>query len=88
MNDEQPTEMIAKKLDVLIKITAISACRGLPLVDQAWLLHCAGLPSPEIAELLDSNKNAIDQALHRRRERAKKKSHGMNPTLIARKAEQ
>jgi DNA-directed RNA polymerase specialized sigma24 family protein len=85
MNDEQHTEVIRKRLDVLIKITAMSACRGLPLGEQAWLLHCAGLSSPEIAELLNSNKNAIDQALHRRREQATRKEEPRDESDFTRK---
>jgi len=71
--DHGQFEIINKKLDALIKVTGMAACRGLSSDEQAWLLYCAGLSSPDIAELLSSNKNAIDQSIHRMRMRAKSK---------------
>jgi hypothetical protein len=59
MNDEQ-FKFVIKKLDALIKVTGMAACRGLAPDEQAWLLHCAGLSSGEIGEVLDRNANAID----------------------------
>lgn len=69
MNDKQ-FETINRKLDALIKVSGMAACRGLPPNEQAWLLHCAGLSSSEIAELLASTDIAIRQAIHRMKERS------------------
>lgn len=71
--DHRQFEIVNKKLDALIKVTGMAACRGLSSDEQAWLLYCAGLSSPDIAELLGSNKNAIDQSIHRMRLRVKNK---------------
>jgi hypothetical protein len=49
----------------------MAACRDLSNDDQAWLLHCAGLSSPEIAELLNSTDIAIRQAIHRMKTKPK-----------------
>lgn len=73
MNDKQ-FEVLSKKLDWLIKVTGMAACRGLPPDEQAWILYCAGLPSSDIAELLGSNTNAVDQALHRTENEGRKDS--------------
>jgi hypothetical protein len=69
--DNKQFEIINKKLDALIKVAGMAACRGLSSEDQAWLLHCAGLSSPEIAESLNSTDIAIRQAIHRRKTKPK-----------------
>jgi DNA-directed RNA polymerase specialized sigma24 family protein len=71
--DNKQFEIINKKLDTLIKVTGMAACRGLSRDEQTWILYCAGLTSPEIANLLRSNKNAIDQSIHRMKKRVKQK---------------
>jgi hypothetical protein len=63
--DSKQFEIINKKLDALIKVTGMAACRGLSSDDQAWLLYSVGLSSPEIAKLLNSTDIAIRQAIHR-----------------------
>lgn len=63
--DNEQFDKLNKKLDTLIRLTALSACKGLPRDEQAWLLSCAGLTSPDIAELLGSTDMAIRQAIHR-----------------------
>jgi DNA-directed RNA polymerase specialized sigma24 family protein len=70
--DNKQFEVLNKKLDALIRVTGMAACRGLTTDEQAWLLHCAGLSSSEIGELLDRNTNAIDQAIHRMRSRTRR----------------
>jgi len=69
MTVDKQFELLSKKLDLLIRVTGMAACRDLPQNEQIWLLHCVGLSSSDIAELLGSNKNAIDQTLHRMRNR-------------------
>lgn len=63
--DDRQFEIVNKKLDALIKVAGMAACRGLSSDDQAWLLHSVGLSSPEIAKLLNSTDLAIRQAIHR-----------------------
>lgn len=63
--DNEQFHKLDKKLDTLIKLTALSACKELPRDEQAWLLPRAGLTSPDIAELLGSTDMAIRQAIHR-----------------------
>jgi len=71
--DSKQFDTINKKLDALIKVTGMAACRGLSGDEQAWVLYCAGLSSREIAELIGSNENAVKQAIHRMRIKAKRK---------------
>jgi DNA-directed RNA polymerase specialized sigma24 family protein len=56
---------INKKLDVLIRVTGLAACKGLPNDEKVWTLYCAGLTLREIGGLLGSNENAAKQAVHR-----------------------
>jgi len=63
--DNEQFDKLNKKLDILIRLTALGACKELPRDEQAWLLSRAGLTSPEIAELLGSTDMAIRQAIHR-----------------------
>jgi len=70
VNDKQ-LDIITKKLDTLIKVTGMAACRDLSRDEQAWLLHCAGLSSSENAKLLGSTDIAIRQAIHRMKTRSK-----------------
>lgn len=65
--EEEQFNMIMKKIDLLIRLTALDACKGLSNDERAWMLHDAGLSSTKIGQMLGSNKNAIDQAIHRRK---------------------
>jgi DNA-directed RNA polymerase specialized sigma24 family protein len=71
--DDKQFDKINKKLDALIKVAGMAACRELSPDEQAWLLHCAGLSSPEIADMLGSTDIAIRQAIHRMKTRSKSK---------------
>ncbi|MGA8855567.1 MAG: hypothetical protein WB643_00210 [Candidatus Bathyarchaeia archaeon] len=82
--DAKQFEIISKKLDALIKVTGMAACRGLSRDEQSWILYCAGLSSPEIADLLGSNKNAIDQSIHRMKKRTQQKGGSSEKSTEAR----
>jgi len=79
--DDKQFETINRKLDALIKVTGMAACKGLSPDEQAWLLHCAGLSSPEIAELLASTDVAIRQAIHRMRHRSENRRPNKGDSL-------
>lgn len=68
--DKEQFEAINKKLDALIRVTGMAACKGLSSDEQAWMLHSAGLSLEEIGGLLGSNENAVKQAIHRMKEKS------------------
>jgi DNA-directed RNA polymerase specialized sigma24 family protein len=68
--DSKQFEAINKKLDALIRVTGMAACKGLSSDEQARLLHCAGLSLGDIGNLLGSNENAVKQAIHRMKEKS------------------
>jgi len=69
--DEKQFKILNKKLDALIKVAGMAACHGLSKDEQAWVLYCAGLSSPEIAKLSRSTDLAIRQAIYRMKTKSK-----------------
>jgi len=58
MDDEQ-YDGLTKKLDLLIRLTAIAAVRGLSVTEQIRLLDSAGLRPAEIARILNKTPNTV-----------------------------
>jgi len=65
------TEMISEKLDILIKLMAISALSGKAQKEQIELLGKAGLPPKAIAELLGTTGNTVSVTLSRMKRSSK-----------------
>lgn len=61
---ERNTDVIAAKLDVLIRLIAVGLTEGKPRQDQILLLSNAGLQPREIAELLGTSANSVSVALY------------------------
>jgi len=59
-NDEE----ILKKLDILIRVSAISAIKGKSLKEQVRILSLAGLKPKDIATLLRKSPNHISVILN------------------------
>jgi len=74
--DVDQFDKLTRKLDTLIKLMALSACKELPRDEQALVLSLAGLTSPEIAELLGSTDMAIRQAIHRAKTKDRTSARG------------
>lgn len=55
---------IIRKLDLLVKLTALSVTRGREFRDQVKMLSDIGLGPKEIAELLGKTANTISVTLH------------------------
>jgi len=69
VNDHQFAE-ISAKLDVIIKLLAMSAVEGKQLKQQVSLLHSLGLQPRQIADVLDKTPNHIRVVLHELRKEA------------------
>lgn len=64
MSEESGLTRLEDKLNILIRLTALSLSAGLPnLKERAILLHKSGLGPKEIAELCDSTPNTVSVAL-------------------------
>lgn len=64
----EPSELAAR-LDLLIRIAAISLVEGRPQREQIALLAKTGLSPKEIAELLETTSNTVRVELSRQRKR-------------------
>lgn len=72
MNDEQ-FEKLTKRIDILIKLTALSTLRDKSLREKVKALSGLGLKPLEIARVIDKSRNYVDVVLHRiRKEEAEK----------------
>ena len=58
---------VLKKLNLLIRLTAISVLDGKPPKEQVALLGKAGLASKDIAALVGTTRNAVSVALSKMR---------------------
>ena len=68
--DPQLSE-ISKKLDVLIRLSAVSVVKGLKLKQQVEILSDAGFEPGSIADIIGEKGSTVRTALHRlRKERA------------------
>ncbi len=64
--DPQLTE-ISKKLDVLIRLSALSVVKGLTLKQQVEILSDAGFGPGSIADIVGQKGSTVRTALHRLR---------------------
>lgn len=82
MTDENHLTAISRKLDVLIRLSAIEVIRGVKLQkDQIAILSDSGFKPKEIADILRTSSNNVSVALVQiRKERAKteKKNEKLN----------
>ena len=62
LNDEQFSE-IKKKLDVLIRVVALTGMRDLTSTAKISLLHQAGFSPKDIAEIVGTNQNVVNVRL-------------------------
>lgn len=70
--DDKQFSIFTKKMDLITRLLAISAIRGLKSEDQVLYLDSAGLRPKEIGEILGKPPNAIRVALFRIKKRQKK----------------
>jgi hypothetical protein len=64
------SEMLDKKISMLMKIVALDAVKGRPLNEQIHLLDSIGMSPAEIASCLGKTPNTVRVLLHRvRRDR-------------------
>lgn len=59
------SEMLDKKISMLMKIDALDAVKGRPLNEQIHLLNSIGMSPTEIASCLGKTPNTIRVLLHR-----------------------
>jgi DNA-directed RNA polymerase specialized sigma24 family protein len=72
--DPQLSE-ISKKLDVLVRLSAINVTKGLKLKQQVTVLSDAGFQPRQIADMLGTTANTVSVTLHGiRKERKEKES--------------
>ena len=57
------TDEVVKKLDVLIRLTAIGLCAEKSQREKIQILDSAGLPPRQIAEILGTTPNSVSVAL-------------------------
>jgi len=57
--DDTQFDVLAKRLDLLTRLLAITAVRGLAPKEQVRLLRWAGLRPKEIGDILNKTPNAI-----------------------------
>jgi hypothetical protein len=69
--DDKQFSIITKKLDLISRLLAVSAIRGLKSEDQVLYLSSAGLRPKEIAEILGKTPNAIRVSLFQIKKRQK-----------------
>lgn len=67
---------LANRLDVLIRVTALSAVRDLPLNEKLALLSSIGFGPKEIANILGKDPNNVRVALFRARKVRKGEKNG------------
>ncbi len=72
MTDDQFQE-ISQKLDILVRLTALSLVDGKKQQDQFVSLRDAGFQPKNIAELLDTTPNNVRVGLSQMRSKKKKK---------------
>ncbi len=61
--EESSQHTISKKLDILIKLTAMDAVRGREFREQVRILSQAGFRPKDIAELLDKSPGNVNTTL-------------------------
>jgi DNA-binding CsgD family transcriptional regulator len=71
MTDKQ-FEIISRKLDVLVRLAALSEVSGKKQEEQVKLLSGAGFQPKEMADLLGTTSNAVSVALSKIRKRRRK----------------
>ena len=77
--DERQFEQLLGKIDVAIKLLAMSVVEGKPLKQQVLMLSSFGLQPKQIASILGKTPNHIRVILHGiRKEMAKLESEGVS----------
>jgi transposase-like protein len=71
MNNEQFEKLIGK-IDMLIKLTALSILKDKSIKDKVKILYGLGLKSGEIARVIDRSKNQVYVTLHEIRKEEEK----------------
>lgn len=59
------SEIMDKKMSMLMKVVALDAVKGRPLNEQIKLLHSIGMSPSEIASCLGKTPNTVRVLLHR-----------------------
>jgi len=67
--DERQFKELIRKLDVLIKLTALNVVKGMKVKEQVKLLHSLGFPSKDIAWILGRSPSTVRVILHRLRKK-------------------
>ena len=71
MNDKQ-LEILIKRIDILIKMTALNVLRDKTPKEKVKILSGLGLKPLEIARVIDKSRNYVNVALHRIRKEEEK----------------
>jgi DNA-binding CsgD family transcriptional regulator len=66
-------DQLMQKLDVLIRIVALSSMRDLTSTEKIALLSRAGFGPKEIAEIIGTSQNVVNVRLSEMRKRGEKK---------------
>ncbi len=66
MNEEQFKELM-NTLEILSKLVSMSVVQGKPLKEQVQTLYKVGLTPTQIAEILGTTRNNINQYLYRKK---------------------
>jgi len=65
MSDQE----IIKKLDIIIKLLAISQIKGKEAGEQITFLHNMGISNKDIAQILNKTQNTVNATLSQRRKK-------------------
>ena len=71
MSKDDPFQLIADRLEIIIKLLAITVVKGKDAKDQILTLHEMGISNKEIANILGKSQNTVNVTLSQAR-RAKK----------------
>lgn len=70
--DEKSKKSLEEKMDILIKLNAYIATKGMKVAEAAPILNSLGLASSDIATILGSTVNAVNARLSEARKNKKK----------------
>ena len=66
-------DAISRKLDILVRVSALSFVAGRPRQEQLMMLSTAGFRPKEIAEICGTTANAVRVALSTMRSKSKRR---------------
>jgi hypothetical protein len=67
MSSDDPFQLIADRLEIIIKLLAVGVVKGKDVRDQVLTLHDMGISNKEIASILGKSQNTVNVTLSQAR---------------------